>query len=78
MSDRKIKANAGDVNALYALAIMYGKGIGVEKNEEEATKWFRKLAAKGHAGAIAVLNKMRKGADGTLCRTAGLQLVRTS
>ena len=62
-SKLKAKAKAGDVNAQYALAIMYGKGIGVEKNEAEAVKWLRKLAAKGHAGAIAILNKMGKQAE---------------
>jgi TPR repeat protein len=35
----------------YNLGICYSKGIGVEKDEEEAIKWFKKSAENGYANA---------------------------
>ena len=37
-------ANGGDLEAQYQLAGRYAKGEGVEKNEEEAFKWYKKAA----------------------------------
>ena len=37
---------------------MYERGEGVEKDEEEAVKWFRKAAEQGHEKAKAALKKL--------------------
>lgn len=44
-------AQNGDMHSEYHLAICYEDGIGVQPNEEEAKKFFRKAAEKGHASA---------------------------
>jgi len=41
-------AEQGDASAQATLAFMYAKGIGTEKNEEQAVKWYEKAAAQGH------------------------------
>ena len=49
----ELKAGAERGNALskYSLAICYRKGEGVEKDDEEAVKWYRQAAEQGHAAA---------------------------
>ncbi len=44
-------AAKGSAEAQNALGGMYVKGLGVEKNNVEAVKWFRQAAAKGSAEA---------------------------
>jgi TPR repeat protein len=41
-------ADRGDVSAISNLGFMYVKGIGIEKNEEDGVKWYRKAAELGH------------------------------
>ncbi len=41
-------AESGDVSAISNLGFMYVKGIGIEKNEEDGVKWYRKAAELGH------------------------------
>ena len=41
-------ADSGDVSAISNLGFMYVKGIGIEKNEEDGVKWYRKAAELGH------------------------------
>ena len=41
-------AEQGDVSAQATLAFLYAKGIGAEKNEAEAARWYRKAAEQGH------------------------------
>ena len=48
----------GNVQAQTLLGIMYNKGEGIEHNEAEAARWYRKAADKGDARAqynLAVL-----------------------
>ncbi len=40
-------AEAGNSDAQCKVAECYGKGIGIEQNEAEAAKWFRKAAEQG-------------------------------
>lgn len=47
----KQKAEKGDVNAQYHLAMLYDFGRGTEKNAAEAARWCRKAAEKGHTEA---------------------------
>jgi len=43
------KAEQGEISSQATVAFMYAKGIGTtERNEEEAVKWYRKAAIKGH------------------------------
>lgn len=43
----KIAANAGDASSQCNLGWMYDRGLGVKKDETEATKWYRKAAEQG-------------------------------
>ncbi|MCD7798298.1 MAG: SEL1-like repeat protein, partial [Akkermansiaceae bacterium] len=38
------KAEQGDAEAQYELGVCYFKGEGVEKDEKEAVRWYRKAA----------------------------------
>ena len=51
-------AEYGDEEAQNALGLCYEEGIGVEKNYEEAYKWFS-LAVKNGAGPCALHNLAR-------------------
>src|SRR5208337_4622615 len=42
-------AEQGDAQAQYSLAVMYGKGQGVERDPPEAVKWLTKAAEQGLA-----------------------------
>ena len=44
-------AEQGDVEAQFNLAGMYAEGLGVAKDEAEATKWYRKAAEQGDIDA---------------------------
>lgn len=48
MPEQLHKAEQGDASAQATLAFMYAKGIGTDKNEEEAVKWYQKAAEQGH------------------------------
>lgn len=48
----KIAAENGSAEAMGILAVFYGQGVGTEKNEVEAKRWFAKgFQAKMHEGA---------------------------
>jgi TPR repeat protein len=54
----KERAEAGNASAQAYLGVMYREGEGVEQDEREAAKWFRKAAYQGHAlaqGSLAVM-----------------------
>lgn len=51
-------ARQGDTNAQYDLGKLYEKGDGTSKNINSAKEWYRKAAAKGHAKAIAALERL--------------------
>ena len=40
-----------DVDAQYCLGFCYENGIGIPENKEEAAKWYREAAERGHADA---------------------------
>ena len=48
LSEALQSADSGDISAISNLGFMYVKGIGIEKNEEEGVKWYRKAAELGH------------------------------
>ena len=45
------QAEAGDVDAMYELGVMYANGGAVPFDEYEAEKWLRKAARRGHHSA---------------------------
>lgn len=49
--DNKRLAEQGFASAQYNLGLMYSKGDGVQKNNTEAVKWYRKAAEQGNAKA---------------------------
>jgi len=54
----KALAEKGDAIAQYNLGVMYDEGKGVEKDEKEAVKWYRKAAEQGDDDAKAALKKL--------------------
>jgi len=57
-------AEQGHADSQYNLAIMYEKGIGVDKDEKEAIVWYRKSAVQGNVFAqynLAVLYENGRG-----------------
>jgi len=52
------KAQWGEVDAQYAVGVMYQRGRDVEKDDAEAAKWFGEAAAQGHAQATYQLAEM--------------------
>ena len=44
-------AEQGNAAAQFNLGLMYEKGDGVEKDEQEAARWYYKAALQGHVGA---------------------------
>ena len=49
------RAERGDVRAQFSLAIAYANGKGVQKDNVEAAKWYRKAAEQGHVVARLTL-----------------------
>ncbi len=56
----KKSAAQGNAEAQFYLAKMYLDGDGVDKDESEALKWFRKAAEQGHAGAKENIRKLEQ------------------
>ena len=50
--------------AATTLGYLYADGLGVEKNNTEAVKWYRKAAEQGYAGAQANLGVMYENGRG--------------
>jgi S1-C subfamily serine protease len=51
LKETKARAEQGDAEAQYNLAVMYDMGIGAPKNYTESGKWYAKAAAQGVAEA---------------------------
>ena len=49
--ETRLKAEEGDAEAQFNLAVMYDAGLGVPKNYAESGKWYRKAAEQGLAEA---------------------------
>ena len=67
----KILAHLGDGSAQYILGGMYATGVGVEKNDSEAIRWFRRAAIRTHgesdpaaAAELAVARDYAEGIEG--------------
>lgn len=53
----RLAADAGDPDAMAAIATMYAGGDGVPKDLGEAVSWYRKAADAGHHRSLLVLGK---------------------
>lgn len=51
VEDMVAAAEGGDTQAQTRLGDIYGKGIGVQKDETQSFNWYRKAATAGHAPA---------------------------
>ena len=49
LSETRVKAEQGDVQAQHNLGAMYEKGLGVAKDDVQAVLWYRKAAGQGNA-----------------------------
>ncbi|WP_347274728.1 tetratricopeptide repeat protein [Candidatus Kuenenia sp.] len=51
------KAKQGNVEAQLFVGIMYEKGMGLDKDEAKAVRWYRKAAEQGSAAAQSMLGR---------------------
>ena len=51
LADLRARAEAGDAEAQFILADMYGTGLGVPQDAAAAVAWYRRAAEQGHARA---------------------------
>ena len=51
-------AEHGHAAAQYELGVAYSLGLGIEQNNEESMKWYRKAAEQGHEEAIGFLEEL--------------------
>ena len=51
-------AELGHAAAQYELGVAYSLGLGIEQNNEESIKWYRKAAEQGHEEAIGFLEEL--------------------
>ena len=58
------KAQAGDAQAQYELAVMYYEGKGIKKNHAEAFKCWLSAAKKGHVDSQRIVGDMYVSGDG--------------
>ena len=58
------KAKQGERLAQYVLGVSYDTGLGVNRNPEEAIRWYRAAAEQGHATAQFSLGSMYSEGDG--------------
>ena len=54
----RVRAEAGDAEALYNLGLMYAIGRGVPQDDAEAARWYRLAADQGYASAQHHLGTM--------------------
>ena len=60
------KAEMGDADAQFQVALRHGSGRGVEKSEANAAEWFEKAARQGHIGGqrmIALSYQLGRGVE---------------
>jgi len=57
-------AEDGHADAQFNLGILYIKGLGVPKNNEDALRWLGKAAGQGHTGAKKELGLIQSGDQG--------------
>ncbi|MCG8512247.1 MAG: sel1 repeat family protein [Rhodospirillales bacterium] len=58
------EAKAGDSRAQLGLGLIHHKGLGVQRNLEEAAKWYRMAAEQGNAAAQNNLGVLHRNGNG--------------
>jgi Sel1 repeat len=59
MADRYLQAaQSGDTDAQFYLGALYASGVGRQRSDEEAYRWFSRAADQGHSHAMLVLAGM--------------------
>ncbi len=58
-------AEAGNADAQFNMALMYERGIGVSKDEQESVVWYQKSAEQGNSNAQFNLAVMHENGRGT-------------
>jgi TPR repeat protein len=53
-------AQQSNSNAQLKLAMLYGKGLGIDKDHEQSVKWLKESAKLGNQQAIAILNRLKQ------------------
>ena len=69
-------AEQGDVSAQATLAFLYAKGIGAEKNEAEAARWYAKAAEQGHLKSFLWYQKAAEQGDLTAQATVAMMYMK--
>ena len=52
------KANQGDADAQFNLALLYNRGVGTPQDTKQAVYWYTKAAEQGHANAQYKLGRL--------------------
>ena len=60
----KRAAKKGDPRAQYSLAVLYLRGEGVDRNDEQAAKWLRRAAKRGLAASQSLLGSLYSSGRG--------------
>lgn len=60
----KSKAEIGDAESQFKLALMYGKGVGTSKNNQEAVRWLHKSSEQGLIDAQFTLGTLYDNGNG--------------
>ena len=71
LADLRARAEAGDAEAQFILADMYGTGLGVPQDAAAAVAWYRRAAEQGHARAQYNLGVMHAEGRGVPPDAAG-------
>jgi TPR repeat protein len=58
------KANQGDANAQFNLALLYFNGRGTPQDTRYAIYWYKKAAVQGHVNALYFLSKLYRTGHG--------------
>ena len=61
----RASADEGHADSQFNVALMFEKGIGVEKDEKQAVEWYRKSALQGNAAAQFNLGVLYENGRGT-------------
>ncbi len=63
-------ARQGHAASQARLAAIYHKGLGIEPDQQEAVRWLRSAARKGHHGARQVIDRRNQNDGGVELNTA--------
>ena len=68
-------AKRGDPGSQFAIAVMHVNGDGVERDQKEAARWFKKAAQNGHPTAAKYLARLQNKNLSTI-KTVRLEMIK--